>query len=286
VALAKLRAILRLMRVEQWYKNALVVIPALFSLKLADPSTYPRLAVGFASLSLASSANYVLNDIVDLERDKLHPRKRTRPLPSGQVRVEEALVYATALASTSLLLAVYANPIFALYVLALIALNQLYSLYLKEIAVIDVVTIAMNYLVRTASGSALVEVETSPWLFSGIFFLALFLAVSKRKAEIVIAGHEARKVLKAYNREWLNQALSTTAAMVMATYAVYCAEVPLGRRLIVTVPLVAFFLLRYTLAIEAGRGEQPHEIVMGDRATLISALMLIASIFLLVYAQP
>lgn len=279
----KLRAYLKLFRVEQWYKNLMVGVPAVFALKLAEYGVYPRLALGFAALSLASSSVYTFNDIRDLESDKAHPTKRHRPLPSGQVGIGEAWVLAASLAAASLALSLALSKGFALYVLAFLCLSYLYSLYLKRVAVVDVTAIALNYLIRVVSGAALVNVEASPWLVSGFFFLALFLALSKRKAELVLAGSAARDVLKAYSDKWLDQALSMTAAMTIVTYAVYCAEVPLGRRLVPTIPVMAFFLLRYSFALERMVGEHPHEIIIGDKLTLLAAFTLVASVLVLAY---
>lgn len=283
---ARLEPILRLIRVEQWYKNVLIAVPAVFSLKLLDAGTYPSLLAGFLSLSLSSSAGYVFNDIMDVERDKLHPRKRYRPLPSGQVSIRAAYLLALALAIISLSLANLLGVLFASHVAALILVTCAYSLYLKNVPVVDVTAIAVNYLIRAVSGAVLIEVEVSPWLIAGVFFLALFLALSKRKAELRIAGSESREILESYEVKWLDQALNMCAAMVMVTYAIYCAEVPLGHKLVPTIPLVAFFLLRYMLALELGRGEQPHEIVLGDKLSLLAALVLIFSVLALVYAWP
>jgi len=283
VAVRKLRAYRRLLRVEQWYKNALIAIPATFALKLTSARVYPPLALGFLALSLASSSIYVFNDIRDLEEDRAHPVKRHRPLPSGQVSVGEAALLALLLAFSALAVALALSLTFALMVLAFILLSALYSLLLKRIAVVDVTAIALNYLIRVVSGAALVGVEASPWLVSGFFFLALFLALSKRKAELVVAGATARSVLRVYSREWLNQALAMTAAMTIVTYAVYCAEVPLGRKLVPTIPIMAFFLLRYTLAVERGVGEHPHEVILRDKPSLAAALALAASVLALAY---
>ncbi|MEM0043043.1 MAG: UbiA prenyltransferase family protein [Thermofilaceae archaeon] len=277
------RVYLKLMRVEQWYKNGLVMVPAVFALKLVDPSVYPPLALGFVSLSLASSSIYIFNDIRDIESDKLHPRKRNRPLPSGQVSTREAASLSAFLSTASLALSLTLNPLFALLVALFICLSLLYSLLLKRVEVVDVTAIAVNYLIRVVSGAVLIGVEASPWLVSGFFFLALFLALSKRKAELTIAGSSARSVLKAYSEKWLDQALSMAAAMTIVTYAIYCAEVPLGRRLVPTIPVMAFFLLRYTLAMEKGAGEHPHEVILNDKPTLIAAAALVISVLILAY---
>ena len=274
------------MRVEQWYKNLLIMVPAVFSLRLVDVSIYPSLIAGFLSLSLASSAGYVFNDIRDLERDKLHPRKRHRPLPSGQVSRREAELLMLMLVLASLSLAASLGTCFAAFTAALILVACLYSFYLKNVPVVDVTVIAVNYLIRAVAGAVLIEVEASPWLIAGIFFLALFLVLSKRKAELSIVGSASREVLRVYSGKWLDQALNMSAAMVMVTYAIYCAEVPLGHKLVPTIPLMAFFLMRYMLALELGSGEQPHEVILGDRLTLLAAIALILSVLLLVYAWP
>lgn len=278
-----MRAYLDLIRIEQWYKNLMIAIPAVFSLKLVDLRIYPLLAIGFLTLSTAASSVYAFNDIMDLQRDKLHPRKKERPLPSGRISVREAAILSAALAIFSLATAYFLDYVFALCIAAYITLSYVYSFALKHIAVVDVTAIALNYLLRVVSGAFLLEIEVSPWLVTGFFFLALFLALSKRKAEHMLSGVKARESLKEYSIQWLDQALSMTTAMTIVTYAVYCAEVPLGRRLIPTVPVMAFFLLRYTLALEKGVGEHPHEIIINDKPTFFSAILLIVSVLFLAY---
>ena len=279
----KPKAVFKLLRVEQWYKNALVAVPAIFALKLTDVSVYPLLALGFLALSLASSSIYVFNDLRDVEEDRLHPTKRLRPLPSGLVTKREAAFISSSLAALSIAISAALGKLFTLLILLFMLISVLYSLRLKRVAVVDVTAIALNYLIRVSSGAALIGVEASPWLVSGFFFLALFLALSKRKAELIVAGASARSVLKTYSEKWLDQAMGMTAAMTIVTYAIYCAEVPLGRRLVPTVPIMAFFLLRYTLAVEMGLGEHPHEIILRDVPTLLGALALVTSVLLLAY---
>lgn len=279
----RVSAFRKLLRVEQWYKNLMLGVPAIFALKLGDASVYPRLLLGYITLSLASSSVYVFNDIRDLEADRAHPIKRYRPLASGQISMKEAFITLALLLVSSILLASMLDKLFVLLVVLFITLSTLYSLFLKRIAVVDVTSIALNYLIRVVSGAVLIKVEASPWLVSGFFFLALFLALSKRRAELVTTGSGARDVLKIYSQRWLDQALTMAAAMTIVTYAVYCAEAPLGRRLVPTIPVMAFFLLRYTLALEVNNGEHPHEIILRDKPTLISALLLVASVITLVY---
>jgi len=278
-----MRPLLRLLRPEQWYKNLLVAVPAVFSLSLREPETYPLLAAGFISLSLASSFCYVVNDVLDLEADRAHPTKRLRPLPAGLVSVRAALLAGGLCLAAAAAISTLLGLGFAMCLSGLVILSVAYSTILKSVAVVDVVAVAANYILRSVAGSYLLGVEASPWLYSGIFSLALYLALSKRRAEMVLAGSGARGVLTSYTGEWLNHALSMAASMVIVTYAIYCSVVPLGRRLMPTLPLVVFFLLRYSLALEKGYGEQPHQVIWRDRVCMATALVTSILALLLIY---
>lgn len=281
--MSKARYYIKLMRPVQWYKNLLIFIPLIFSLNLFNSKLYPSLFLGFISLSLLSSANYAINDIKDAPNDRLHPIKKNRPIPSGKVSKSEAIVLALTLCITAFVLGYALNAQFFMVLVVFFASTQLYTFLLKKIPILDVMIVSFNFYLRTIAGAYIINVEISPWLTIGIFFIALFLALGKRKAEYIVAGTSSRESLRAYNKKWLDQALSTIAATTIATYSMYCVEVPLGRRLVPSVPLLTLFLLSYMHAVEKGVGENPHEIASKDKLVLISVLSFLSSIVVLLY---
>ena len=281
--MSKARYYLELMRPVQWYKNLLIFIPLIFSLNLFNSKLYPSLFLGFISLSLLSSANYAINDVKDAPSDALHPVKKKRPIPSGKVSEREALVLAVVLGSIAFTIGYVLNRYFFMILVVFFTSTQLYTFLLKKIPILDVMVVSFNFYLRTIAGAYIINVEISPWLTIGIFFIALFLALGKRKAEYIVAGTSSRRSLRAYNKKWFDQALSTIAATTIATYSMYCVEVPLGRRLVPTVPLLTLFLLSYMHAVEKGVGENPHEIASKDKLVLFSVSSFLSSIVVLLY---
>lgn len=284
----KISPYLRLLRPVQWYKNLFVLIPAVFSGRLFEVAALSRSLAGFFFASLFSSAGYIVNDIVDLERDMRHPRKRSRPIASGQVSVGEGLVYSSALLVLSAYLSYLLDPPFALLMALMFSLSLLYSLGLKEIPVVDVLVVSVNYVIRSVSGAFLIHVEVSPWLIAGIFFVALLLALGKRRAELLLLGGEAgrvRRVYQSYTLPTLDRLISTTSSLVVLTWALYCIESPKSKLLSLTVPIMTFVVLRYLTLISSREEmpENPHEVILEDRGLLAGVILLVTSTIVLLY---
>lgn len=227
-------------------------MPLIFSLNLFNGRLWGLALLGFLALCLASGGSYAINDMVDRQRDLLHPRKVERPIPSGRISRNQALVYAIVLIFASELLAILLGMGFLIINSVFIFLSLLYSVKLKDIFLVEAFVVAINYVLRAVSGDFAIDVKVSPWLIIGIFFLALLLVLGKRKSEILFLNNDAaiehRSVLKNYTPELLNYAVATASGAIILAYAIYSINGPPGIndwRLVLTIPVAFFILTRY-----------------------------------------
>jgi len=276
-----------LIRPWQWYKNLVFFIPIVFSQSLLKFELWPIMVIGFAILCLVSSVSYIINDIIDTEADKAHPEKKKRPLPSGRVSSTHAYLLAAILAFFALYLSTFTPFAFSLLALALFLSTLLYTLYLKNIPLVDIHVIAINFILRTASGAFIIGVDVSPWLVIVIFLLALFLAIGKRKSEIEKFGRKNLKkpVFKFYTQEILNRLTDITATMLSMSYILYTSFTH-NFRLMVTIPLATFLVFRYLYFIQSNSEvARKSELVFCDKQMLAGILIWIALSIVLLYTQ-
>jgi len=284
------------MRPHQWVKNVFVL--AAFGFALGDLGHELRagaalnVVLAFFAFSLGASAIYLVNDVLDVEADRVHPTKRHRPIAAGELGVPAALGMALALAAGALVLAYFAAPGFALpgVVLGYMTMNLFYSIKLKHIVIVDVFCIATGFLLRVIGGGLAVGVEISHWLLLCTLFLALFLGFNKRRAELAaVSADEAngaaqlgatRASLSAYDIGWLDQIVTLIAACTILCYALYTVDAETvnkfhaGGRLLWSVPFVVFAVLRYMhLVIGCGHGENPTRILLGGDRWFLAALV-------------
>ncbi|MBS3147900.1 UbiA prenyltransferase family protein [Candidatus Woesearchaeota archaeon] len=276
---------LELVRAFQWYKNFLVALALVFSGNLLNFSVYPQVLIAFAAFCALSSSTYVLNDIADRQRDALHPEKRSRPLPSGRVSVQGAFILSFSLASVGVALSLLLPVGFVMCAFSYFVLSQLYTLLLKHEAFADILTIAVNFVLRAVGGAFAIQVWVSPWLIVGVFFLALFLAVGKRKSELLLLKEKAisqRKALGGYTAESLSllSAISTTTLII--SYVLY-AFFGGHEKLFITLPPALYAILRYASLIEQGsRTAREPQLVFKDKRMLIAmALWLVLALWAL-----
>jgi len=283
--LDKAVALVRLIRPQQWYKNLLVFIPAVYAFLLFEYRLWSTMLLSFTSACLVSGANYILNDIRDLEKDRLHPSKRFRPIASGIVSPAEALVFCLFVLFAGLISAYTVNQGFFLTMIIFFLITQLYTFILKRYPFVDVVTISVNYVVRAVAGAYAIEVPASPWLIVGIFFLALLLSIGKRAGELRELKGEAakhRETLRFYTEEWISQGLTTASTLVILTYAIYCIEVH-GNRLLPTLPLAVYLIMRYNHLIRSDieAASNPHKLFRDKGFSTSFILWLILTVLLL-----
>lgn len=262
-------AYLSMMRPAQWVKNLILFFPPFLGGQLLQPGLVGQGVRPVAAFCLMSSAAYLLNDILDRDADALHPRKRNRPIPAGRAEVRGAALLAVLLMLAAVGLAFPVSPLF-LALLLLYAANSLaYCLLLKSMPVVDLFCIAAGFLLRLQAGGEAFRVPISPWLFLSVFLLALLLSTGKRLCEYRMLGGAAgehRKSLETYPPGFLDGIMYMTGASVLVTYAMYTMVKP---RLLFSVPLCLFGLMRYMLRVQTGRGGDPTESLLKDRVLLV-----------------
>jgi 4-hydroxybenzoate polyprenyltransferase len=268
LARGKLRASLAAMRPRQWTKNLLVFAGIVFAAQLGSWEKWVEVVVCFVAYCAASSAAYLVNDVRDLELDRRHPVKRLRPIPRGELSERGALSLALGLVATALVLSALLGVWSLVLLLAFLALQAAYSLGLKHIVLLDVATIAALFVVRAAAGAVAVHVHISPWLLVCTALLALFLALSKRRAEIALVETRAtpgRPVLGGYSRGLVDRLVGVLAIATVLVYAAYTLTAGNSRWMVVTIPFVAFGIGRYVwLVRDRGAGEEPEEVLLRD----------------------
>lgn len=259
-----MKSYIALLRPKQWLKNLMLFFPPFLGGMLFDAKNiFPGL-VAFASFGLIASSTYVINDLLDVERDILHPQKKNRPIPSGTIHRSTATVIALLIGTSGFFLSLQISPLF-LVILSIYAGNSLaYSLKLKKMPLFDLFSISAGFLLRLLAGGEAFEVPISDWLFLSVFLLSLFLSTGKRLGEKIALGElagEHRQSLASYSEIYLQGAMFMTGAVVLVTYTMYVIS---RQSLIYTVPLCAFGLLRYILRIESGKSGDPTESLLRD----------------------
>jgi decaprenyl-phosphate phosphoribosyltransferase len=258
------------MRVHHWIKNLLIIAPAFFAIHLNNQFLLEKVLIGFVAFSCLTSAVYLANDLMDREKDRVHPKKRNRPLASGLMSVSEAGVLITCLGIIGLGLAWWLSAtVFSLFVLYGV-LNSVYSRWIKHIPIIDLLTVTSFYVLRVYIGGEIASVHVSEWLILSTFFLALFLVTIKRRQELLL-GQETRKVLQEYNKEFLDMLIMLSATSAILFYAFYATTKPSG--FIWSMLFVVYGLLRYAyMVLVNNHGEEPERLIISDKGILSGLL--------------
>ena len=262
--------LLRVLRPYQWTKSAFCAAGLIFSGKWSNPTEIAHAIFLMAIFSLASSAMYIVNDLVDCERDKLHPLKKFRPIASGAITATQARLLAVCLL-VPVLASFFATPIAAYNCLLIyLGINIVYSLGAKHEALMDVGLIAVGFVLRLLAGVYAVNETPTTWITLCTFFLALFLGFSKRRAEMKETsqpnGNQQRPVLSKYNITFLDSSLNSSATMTILSYALFTVSSGKNPSLIITVPFVCFGILHYkTLVMVQEGAQEPDKIVLKDR---------------------
>ena len=276
-----------MIRIKHWVKSVFIFAPLIFSLNFDKPMYIVRTLIMCAAFCLAASAVYVFNDIADRERDRLHPKKKDRPIASGAVPVRGALILAAVLFLASAAVSVILGLPSLLVLLVYVGLNVAYSLLLKNQAFIDVMLIAIGFLLRLVAGAVTISVELSSWMLLTTFFLSLFLGFAKRRKEVTESSTGHRAVFQEYSADLLNSLIIISAALTIITYSLYVVTsktmIALGRdKFIATIPFVVFGVFRYMFLIyRQNNGGDPAEVLLKDRAMLIDIALWICIIFAL-----
>lgn len=285
-------ALLEGLRVPQWVKNGFVFAALIFSRSITDWHRNLRVAEGAFLFCLISSAVYLFNDIRDAPEDRNHPVKKLRPLASGRLSPGVASVAAVVLAGLSLSGAWVLDHTFFIIIAAYAVINVLYSWVLKRVMLLDVFVISAGFVLRVVSGGVIIHVEISSWLVVCATLLALFLALSKRRHELVTLGREAanhRSSLANYSPYFLDQLIAIVTASTVMSYALYTlspdaqAKFP-GRRLELTIPFVLFGIFRYLYLVHQNEeGGNPTRLLFTDLVLLSVVLIWAASVIFIIY---
>ncbi len=256
------------LRPRQWSKNLLLFAGIVFAAEIGDPRKWLQAGAAFLLYCAASSAAYLLNDLVDAPADRLHPVKRRRPLARGELSRGTAALAASALALLALVVAGSLGLVAVSFLALFLAIQAAYTLALKHVVLVDVMAIAGLFVVRAAAGADAVDVRISPWLLVCTGLLALFLALGKRRGELVLVGAEAtpgRPVLEGYSLAFVDQLIGVVAAETVLAYAVYTLTARDSQALAATIPFVLFGVFRYQLLLHrAGKGEEPEDVLATD----------------------
>jgi 4-hydroxybenzoate polyprenyltransferase len=286
-----IRGLIKTMRPKQWVKNGFVFIPLLFDVKLFKPTYLLPTIAGSVLWCLIAGSVYIINDLAGAEKDRLHPRKRHRPIPSGQLPRSTALVAAVLIPLVILPLAALLDPFFGAILASYFVLQIAYSFWLKQVVILDVMIIAAGYVLRVASGVPLVEAERfSPWMYVFTTVLALFLALGKRRGELMLLKENAdshRSSLQDYNLPLLDEMMSIVTASIVVTYAFYtfsAPNLPANHAMMLTTPFVLYGIFRYLYLIHSkGITAAPDEIALSDRPLQITVILWGLSIVIVMY---
>jgi 4-hydroxybenzoate polyprenyltransferase len=283
-------ALLKATRPKQWIKNLLVFAGFVFTLNERWRPFSPimweflaRSAAAFVLFSLVSSSIYLLNDVIDVERDRQHPTKRNRPIASGALSPKVALAAAFLLMVGGLVLAAYLSKPFVAVLGGYVAMQLGYVFVFKNVPLLDVFILAIGFVLRAFAGTAVLGVAISPWLYTVTLLGSLFLALCKRRNELMLleagAGHH-RKILKEYTTSLLDSLISIVASSTIMAYSLYTftsPTLPPDHLMMATVPLVIFGLFRYLfLAHSKNSGGSPEEVFLTDRPLIVTVLLWIA----------
>ncbi|QFU82779.1 decaprenyl-phosphate phosphoribosyltransferase [Natronorubrum aibiense] len=275
------------MRPWQWYKQSILLLGLVFSGSLFDPAAVTNVTLGIVAFCAIAGTTYIGNDILDVEEDRNHPRKKHRPIASGQVPITVAVVFAAVLFVGGLSLSWYLGPLFLLVVLTYLAQNALYSVFLKDLVIVDVMVIAIGFVLRAIAGVVVIDVYLSPWLVVCTFLGALMLALGKRRHEMVVSDDPAasRATLAEYTEEILDQLLIAVLAALVVSYSLYTFFRG-GLWMMATLPFAFFATFRYHyLTHTESLGGDP-KFLFGDRPFFINFVVWGLVVVAVLYQVP
>lgn len=289
-----IRAHIKALRPHQWVKNAFVLMPVIFAGRFGDTDALCAAGIAFLAFSLCASAIYLLNDSIDYERDQSHPKKKLRPIASGQVKRTTAIIMSILSVSVGVGLAWQLNQTTAFTIIGYVLMNIAYSFGLKHLFLIDLFMIAIGFILRVSVGAFAIGVRMSPWLLLCTLFIALFLGLCKRRHERVSLGEEAvahRSILAQYSLPFLDQLILITSSATIMCYALYtidpwvCAR--LGTNgLLLSIPLVLLGIFRYlSLVYQDGEGGSPTQLVLRDRGIQVVVLLYLSLSVWLIHSK-
>lgn len=282
-------------RPRQWTKNLVCLAALIFAGELSNPISVRKALLGFLCYCLASSAIYILNDLMDLEQDRLHPAKRNRPLAAGRLGAGPALAASIAFLAAAAGVCYFFDTRYRWVLVIFLTLNILYSLGLKRIAIVDVMSIAVGFVLRVQSGIEAIQAAQSEWIILCMFFMALFLGFGKRRGEITSQQGDgmrpSRPVLREYSVQFLDIMLGLSATTAVVCYSLYAVTVQVNETFLLTILPVAYGIVRYLmLVIVRTEGEGPDEMLTRDAPLMLTvvvwALLCIGVLYFQIHLFP
>ena len=284
-------ALFKSLRPKQWTKNLFIFAALVFDVKLFQVEPLVKTFIGFLLLCAISGTVYLINDLADIEKDRQHPTKKNRPIPSGQVPFKVAVAAAIIIPAVCLPLSFWLDFYFGVIITVYLLLQIAYSFKLKNIVIVDVLTIAAGFVLRVAAGVVLVDAARfSPWLYVFTVLLALFLGLGKRREELALLKDQAsntRTILNEYNLPFLDEMMAVVTAGTVMTYSFYtfsAPNLPDNHLMMVTIPFVIYGIFRYLYVIHVqGNGGAPDEVLLTDRPLQISIGLFGVSVIAILY---
>lgn len=280
------------LRPDQWTKNLIVFAALIFAVKLLDPAALALASAAFLIFCVLSGCVYLINDVSDREADCQHPLKRLRPIASGALGAGTALAWAVGLGAAALAAAYWLQPMFALVAASYLALFVLYTHWLKHVVILDVMSIAIGFVLRALAGGLVIGVPVSDWLLVCTVLGALFLGLAKRRHEITMLGEGAfghRRILEEYDPYLLDQMIAIVAAATLVVYVIYCASPETAERfgtrlLVLTTPFPVYGIFRYLYLVHRKHGGgSPSDMLLRDRPLLSCVALWGIAVVLLIY---
>lgn len=273
---------IRCLRLRQWTKNLLVFASLLFSRHFLYPEKVLLSIEAFLLFCIVSGCVYIGNDFIDFEKDRQHPEKKNRPIAAGVINPYVALLLGTVLLLTSLLIAFWINGLFGGLLLSYFLINVAYSMRLKHVVIIDIMIIAAGFVIRAVAGGIIIGVGVTSWFLLCTMLLALFLAISKRRHELLLFQHNSnrqRKVLKFYSIQLLDQFITIVATATIMCYSLFTFTSKY--QLMWTIPFVIYGIFRYLyLTYMEQQGGSPEKILLADRAMRITIILYVISVII------
>ena len=286
-----MRPMIQLARPEHWIKNTVVFMPVIFGLQMRNVNAWFQAFAAAVAFCLVSSFAYILNDIKDRQSDQAHPQKKKRPLASGQISIRTAVIEALIFLALALAFAHSLSFMLALIILAYLLLQTCYTMFLKTKVLVDVICIALGFVLRTASGAVAIRVEISPWLFICMFTICLFMGFCKRYSEVVTVGDSAqdhRPTLIVYTPELLTHLITLSAGIAVIAFLVYglnerTVEQFGTNYFIYTLPIVVYAVFRFAMLSMKGAYSGPTDLILHDRPFQITILIWMAVAFGIIF---
>lgn len=283
----KFKGFINLLRPKQWIKNLFLFAALLFSRNMDKPQYVLTVLYAFLCFCMISSTVYIFNDIRDVEKDRQHPRKRMRPIAAGIIDRREAQILMIIMLPVSVILSFMLDYSFGVIVMTYLLNNVVYTLHVKNIVILDVMSIALGFILRVSGGAVVIGVTISPWLLLCTFLLSLFLGFSKRRNELLILqadAHSHRSILEHYSLDFIDNMLSIVTASTLISYSLYTFYASESKHSMVTILFVLYGIFRYQYIVYNKKmGGSPEEIILTDIPLIVDIMLWILVSIIILY---